>query len=185
MVVKLDELLTKPEYERDTTPEGIPDDPTPKALFGRGERLFREGKYEGAKAAYLQALEQDPELPFLAAGLFRCYFALGDYDNAYNQLENMLEEQKIAERDASIFRLLLDAGYDDAKVMKQHLNALKEECEARPLSWKPWLVYGIVLLDRKDYASALDAMQTWHDNVPGERDPLLLKFYELARERAS
>lgn len=185
LVVALDTLLSKEEYQRDTTPRGIPNDPSPKALFGRGERLFREGRYEEAKGAYLQALERDREIPFIAAGLFRCYFALGDYDNAYLQLEAMLKEQNIAERDASVFRLLLETGYDNKQPLKGHISALKEECAERPLSWKPWLVYGIVLLEQKDYGSALDALQTWYDNVTGQRDPVLEKFYDLAKQRAS
>ena len=184
-VLALDRLLQLGAYVNDVTPDGLPDDPSPSSLLGRADRAFKEGRYEDAKGAYLQAMEIDPTLPYLTLGLMRCYFALGDYDNAARQLQLMFTEQKIADKQPREFTLLLDAGYADQEQFELHLNALKQECEARPLSSTPWMLYGVILIARNKFNAARDALKIWHENVPGERDPIINKFYEYARKRAS
>src|SRR5690606_31949456 len=109
-VQAMDRLLQQAQYQADVTPEGLPDDPTPNVLRGRADREFRAGNYEAAKTAYLQALEADSTLPFLTVGLLRCYFALGDYDNAARQLSLLFIEQGMADKQPRDFALLLDAG---------------------------------------------------------------------------
>ncbi|MCB9894327.1 MAG: hypothetical protein H6839_07755 [Planctomycetes bacterium] len=184
-VLALDRLLEQDDYINDVTPEGMQDDPTPKSLLARADTAFRAGKYEESKAAYLQAMEADAKLPYLTLGLLRCYFALGDYDNAARQLEQLFIEQDMASKQAREFQLLLDAGYDDQDIFKQHIEALKRECDSRPLSSTPWMLYGVIQLARNDYAKARDALQVWHDNVPGQRDPIVEKLFEYARKKAS
>ena len=185
-VQALDRMLESDEFIQDVTPEGLPDDPSPKALLAKGDKSFRTGDYEGAKSFYLRAMEADPTLPFLNMGLVRCYFALGEYEDAVRQLQVLFAEQEMATREARDFQLALAAGYDDEEIFGKHLQALKDECEARPLSSKPWLLYGMALLNRSDFAGARDALKVWYENDTSKvRDPIALKFYEYARKRAS
>lgn len=181
----LDRILKLDEYQVDVTPGGIPDDPSPRVLMTRADVKFKEGDYDGAKTLYLRALEADRKLPFLNLSLMRVYFALGDYDNAYRQLEVLFTEQDMQTRPAQDFKLLLDAGYASSATFDAHIAALKTECEKRPLSTTPWLLYGVIQLTRGGHdVAARDALKTWHDNVRGERSAILLKMYELARRRA-
>lgn len=185
-VQAMDRLLQQAQYQADVTPEGLPDDPTPNVLRGRADREFRAGNYEASKTAYLQAMEADSTLPFLTAGLLRCYFALGDYDNAVRQLNLLFIEQGMKDKQPRDFALLLDAGYDSQEVFRSHLDALKAECDKRPLSSTPWLLYGVIQCTRNEFKAARDALQVWHDNdTSKQRDTILLKFYEYARKRAS
>ena len=184
----LDRILDMQDFQNDRTPDGVLDDPTPKALLGRADQLFRAGDYEGSKVAYLKAMEADRTLPFLTLGLMRCYFALGDYDNAVRQLQLLFEEQGMADKEPRDFVLLLDVGYDQPAKFSDHLARLKTECDDRPLSTTPWLLYGIIQLSRTnaDFNASRDAMQRWYDNDRSKvRDPILVKFYEYARKRAS
>lgn len=188
LVIELDRLLSQEDLQNDRTPDGVLDDPTPKALLGRADRLFRDGDYEGSKTAYLRAMEADPSLPFLTVGLMRCYFALGDYDNSVRQLQVLLKEQEMDRKEARDFVLLLDIGYDDPLKFSEHIAALKTECDERPLSTTPWLLYGVIQLTRTnaDYRAARDALKVWYDNDRSkERDQVLVKLYEYARKRAS
>ncbi|MCA8914548.1 MAG: tetratricopeptide repeat protein [Planctomycetes bacterium] len=184
-VIALDRLLELDDYINDKTPDGVPDDPTPKAQLAKADSAFRTGKYEEAKGAYLQAMEADSSLPYLTLGLMRCYFALGDYDNAAQQLKLLFTEQDMAGRQARELSLLLDAGYDDLDAFERHLAALKQECDDRPLSSTPWMLYGVIQLTRNEFTKARDALQVWHDNVPGTRDPIVEKLFEYARKKAS
>lgn len=185
-VQALDRLLQQAQYQSDVTPGGIPDDPSPTVLRGKADREFRAGNFDAAKAAYLQAMEADSTLPYLTAGLLRCYFALGDYDNAVRQLQLLFTEQGMAEKQTRDFSLLLEAGYDSQEVFRSHLDALIAECEMRPLSTTPWLLYGVIQCTRNEFKAARDALQIWYDNdTSKQRDPVLLKFYEYARKRAS
>lgn len=185
-VQAMDRLLQREDLQQDVTPDGIPDDPAPKALLGRADQAFRSGDYEAAKSNYLRAMEADPTLPYLTLGLLRCYFALADYDNAMRQLQILFTEQQMDKNEPRDFQLLVDAGYEDPEVFKQHLETLRQECNARPLSTTPWVLYGMVLLSRSDFSGARDALNIWHDNDTAKlRDPILLKFYEYARKRAS
>jgi tetratricopeptide (TPR) repeat protein len=188
LVIELDRILSREDYRNDRTPDGVFDDPSPRALMAQAGRLFQEGDYEGAKAGYLRAMEGDPALPYLTVSLLRCYFALGDYDNAVRQLRQLFNEQEMADKEPRDFVLLLDAGYTSADEFEKHLKALKQECDDRPLSTTPWLLYGVIQLTRTnaDPASARDALKVWHDNDRSrERDPILVKLYEYARKRAS
>lgn len=178
-------LLQKEEYARDVTADGIPDDLSAKALYGEGDSHFRNGRYEDARSAYLKAQERDRELPHVSAALFRCHFALGDYDGAYTQFQRMIEEQDTAETGAGAFQLLLKNSYGDNVAYESHLEALKNECARRELSWKPWLLYGVILVQDGNFEAALEALQTWRDNFKDEHDPVHMDFYELAKERAS
>lgn len=185
-VQALDRMLESDDFIQDVTPEGLPDDPSPKALLARGDRAFRSGQYEEAKSAYLQAMEADPTLPFLNMGLVRGYFALGEYEAAADQLQVLFKEQGMESKRARDFQLALAEGYDDDEVFSKHMKALKDECESRPLSSTPWMLYGMALLSRNDFTGARDALKIWHDNDTSKvRDPIVLKFYEYARKRAS
>jgi hypothetical protein len=184
-VLALDRLLQQAHFQSDVTPDGLPDDPTPNVLRGRADREFRAGNYEAAKTAYLQAMEADSTLPHLTAGLLRCYFALGDYDNAVRQLQLLFTEQGMKDKQPRDLSLLLEPGYDSQETFRKHLDALKAECDRRPLSSTPWLLYGVIQCTRNEFKAARDALQVWHDNdTSKQRDPILLKFYEYARKRA-
>ena len=188
LVLGLDKILDGEDFQNDRTPDGVLDDPSPKALLGKADMLFRQGDYDGSKVAYLKAMEADRTLPFLKLGLMRCYFALGDYDNAVRQLHLLFEEQDMANKEAREFVLLLDVGYDEPGLFEKHIEALKQECDDRPLSTTPWLLYGVIQLTRTnpDYVAARDALQTWHDNDRNKvRGVVMVKLYEYARKKAS
>lgn len=188
LVIELDRILSLENFQQDRTPDGVLDDPSPKALLGKADKLFRENDYEGSKVAYLKAMEADRTLPFLTVGLMRCYFALGDYDNALRQLNELLKDQEMADKEARDFVLLLDIGYEDPLKFEAHIANLKAECDDRPLSTTPWLLYGVIQLTRTnaDFNAARDALKVWYENDRSKvRDPILVKMYEYARKRAS
>lgn len=188
LVLEFDRILSMESFQNDRTPDGVMDDPSPKALLGRADKLFREGDYEASKTAYLKAMEADRTLPFLTLGLLRCYYALGDYDNAVRQLQQLFKEQEMEKKEARDFVLLLDIGYDDPAKFGDHIAMLKAECDDRPLSTTPWLLYGVIQLTRTnaDYQAARDALQVWYENDRSKtRDPVLVKLYEYARKKAS
>ncbi|MBZ0136547.1 MAG: hypothetical protein K8I27_09260 [Planctomycetes bacterium] len=188
LVLGFDRILAKESFQNDRTPDGVLDDPSPKALLGRADRLFRDGDYEGSRGAYLKAMEADPTLPFLTLGLLRCYFALGDYDSAARRLTDLFKEQEMEQKEARDFVLLLDVGYDNLQKFEEHVAALKQECDERLVSTTPWLLYGVIQLTRTNtnYVTARDALKVWYDNDRSKvRDPILVKLYEYARRRAS
>jgi tetratricopeptide (TPR) repeat protein len=186
MVLALERILESDDFLKDRTPDGIQDDPTPKSLMARADREFRAGDYQGALSTNLAAAEADPKLPYITAALLRCYFALADYDNAAAQLKLMLNEQKMSEREPREFQLPLEAGYDNIDTFRGHLEALKAECETRDINARRWMLYGVILLTRNDFNGARDALKEWHDlDTSKTRDPVMVKFYEYARKRAS
>jgi hypothetical protein len=101
-------------------------------------------------------------------------------------LKLLFNEQGMADKEARDFKLVLESGYDNAATFTAHLDALKAECQTRPLNDTRWMLYGVILLARNDYTGARDALQAWFDNDRSKtRDPVIVKFYEYARKRAS
>lgn len=186
VVQALGRILDGEGFQNDRTPDGIQDDPSAKALLGQADREFRSGNYEAAKSGYLAAAEADRTLPFMTVTLMRVHFALGDYDAATTQLKLLFTEQGMVEKDARDFKLALESGYDKVETFNKHLDALKAECETRSMNASRWMLYGMILLSRNDYNSARDALQSWYDlDTARTRDPVIVKFYEYARKRAS
>ena len=186
MVLALERILDGEDFQADRTPEGVQDDPSAKSLMAAADRDFRAGEYAAALSKFLAAAEADRKLPNMNLWLLRCYFALADYDHAAAQLKLLMAEQKMGEKEARDFRLPLDAGYDNAEAFATHLTALKTECETRQINATRWMLYGTILLARNEFTAARDALQEWYDlDTAKTRDPVIVKFYEYARKRAS
>jgi thioredoxin-like negative regulator of GroEL len=186
VVQALERILDGEGFQNDRTPDGIQDDLSAKALLGQADREFRAGNYSAALSGYLAAAEADRNLPFMTLTLMRCYFALGDYDNATAQLKLLFSEQGMAEKEARDFKLALESGYDNAETFNKQLAALKLDCETRNVNASRWMLYGVILLARNDYTAARDALQLWYDlDTAKTRDPVIVKFCEYARKRAS
>jgi tetratricopeptide (TPR) repeat protein len=183
MVQALDRLLQEDDFKNDVTPNGVPNDMSPRALQGKAAQLFKAADYEGARSHLLRALEADPALPHAQEDLLRCYFALGDYDAAARKLDDVFEARNLAKADVSAFRILIVEGYGDTSVFETHLKALRDKCDDKPLAWQPFLLLGVIEFDQRRYEQAAKALQKYHDMKPGERSAAALRLLEHARKR--
>ncbi|MBX3459603.1 MAG: hypothetical protein KF696_06500 [Planctomycetes bacterium] len=189
MVKALDRLLLEEGFRNDITPDGVPDEPTPRALQGQGDRAFKAGDWQGARRLYLRAAEADAGLPFLTVALLRCDFALGDYAGAYLRLVQLLDEQKVAGGDGRLQLPMVDA-YSDAAAYAAHLEALRKTCHEGganggiKLDAGAWALYGALRFAEGAFKDAAFALQKWRDFTP-DRQPNtgLLKLLETANRR--
>lgn len=189
MVKALDRLLSEDAFAGDVTPEGVPDEPSPRALIGQGDRAFKAGDWQGARRLYLRAAEADASLPFLTAALLRCDFALGDYAGAYLRLAQLLDDQKVAAGEGRLQLPMVDA-YGDATVYAEHLEALRKTCHEGgkdggiKLDAGVWALYGAIRFAEGGFKDAAFALQKWRDFTPdGQPGAGLLKLLETANKR--
>ncbi len=184
MVQALDRLLQEDALKNDVTPNGVPNDMSPRALQGKAAQLFKAADYEGARSHLLRALETEPALPHAQEDLLRCYFALGDYDAAARKLDDLFEARNLAKGDVANFRILIAEGYGDKSVFEAHLKALREKCDDKALAWQPFLLLGVIDFDQGRHKQAAEALQKYHDLKPGERSAGAIRLLEHARKRA-
>jgi tetratricopeptide (TPR) repeat protein len=183
MALSLDRILSGDDFERDVTPDGVPDDPSPSALFGRAQNNFRAGDYEQARNNLLRAAEADADLPFINESLFRVYFAMADYSNAVRVLERMLDELDDLRVNPRTFRVLVVDGYENRETFEEHLEELRDECVRRPLAAGPFLLLGVIEHDLGNLKQSYEALKRWYDIVPGERHSGAVRLYEEVRKR--
>jgi tetratricopeptide (TPR) repeat protein len=182
-VLALDRILSDPEFRGDAAPNGVRDDPTPRALMGHALQALRDGRFADARNYLLRAAEADPELPLVREYLLQAYFALGDLDNAVRtvrELLTVLEDTRVQPRG---FRAFATSDYFRSPEFRDHLAVLRAACEERPLSAGLFLLLGVLEHDRGNLAEAAEAMQRWHDNEPGRRADGPMRLYEDIRKR--
>jgi len=184
MLKTLSKILARDEFQRDATPPNVSDRPTAKTLLGLADTLFRRGEYEAAKTELLKALDTNPKEPRLAEALLRVYFALGDYTRAARQAEQLLADQKIAERSASDFEFSIDAGYDKREACNQHLDLLKTAAAERTSAADENLLLGVILYSRGQWKDAAAALSEWKAlSRARELNPAALKLLEAASKK--
>lgn len=105
-----------------------PDDPEFERWFEKGADLLDDGAYEQAVEAFSRAIELFPENPYTYANRARCYWALGEFDHAEDDLLQALR------RDASDMETFVCLGevltqnerYDEGiKVLHAAVSQLK------------------------------------------------------------
>jgi tetratricopeptide (TPR) repeat protein len=183
-VLALEALLLDDSFKNDATPNGVRDDPSPKALYGRAEQLFKAGDYAAARSALLQAAEVDPKLPYVHEALLRCTFALGDFTEAARKLVELLAAQSVATGDASKFRIHLADGYTDNAEFQRHVDELRKLCTDQSIAAAPFLLLGAIEFDQRRYREAAAALQKWSELQPGERSAAAMRLLEYARKNA-
>ncbi|MBK8205727.1 MAG: hypothetical protein IPK87_02915 [Planctomycetes bacterium] len=191
MVKALDRILAEEAYQNDVTPDGVPEDPSPRALQGQADKLFRAGDYAGARNAYLKAAEADAKLPYITLSLLRCAFALADYNDGYLRLVQLLDEQQAAMAEGKAFQLLVVDGYSSAQVYAGHLEALRKHCEQGgkdggiKLDAEAWALYGAVLIGESNFKPAATALANWKAFAPDRQlNSGLLRLLEYANKRS-
>ncbi|CAM6119274.1 unnamed protein product [Calypogeia fissa] len=65
-------------------------------LAKKGDRLLQQGQNKGAIYAFLQALQQNPDLMEVQFGIGRAFFAEGEYDKAITHLSLVVERSSFA-----------------------------------------------------------------------------------------
>ncbi|MCC7508834.1 MAG: hypothetical protein IT464_05635 [Planctomycetes bacterium] len=191
MVKSLDRILAEEAFLQDVTPDGVREDPSPRALQGQADKLFRAGDFEGARNAYLKAAEADAKLPYITLSLLRCAFALADYNDGYLRLVQLLDEQQAAMADGKAFQLLVVDGYASAQVYAGHLEALRKHCEQGgkdggiKLDAEAWALYGAVLIGESSFKPAATALANWKAFAPDRQlNSGLLRLLEYANKRS-
>lgn len=126
-----------------------------EALKLKGDILFRQGKADGALAAYRQATEKRPDFALAHAALMMALLQQGKVDEAGRQLEVM---KKSAAKSRTT--LMAEAGYwFEAKELKKAQEALQELLKGAPNDPGAVLLSGIVhyrlnsLVQAEDYLS--------------------------------
>lgn len=184
MLKALNRILARDEYQHDAMPPVINDRPTARTLVGLADTLFRRGEYEAARTELLKALDTNPREPRLAEALCRVYFALGDYERAARQLEQVLAEQKVAEKGASEFVFSMEAGYGRRDECDRHLAALKKAAQERTSAADEYLLLGAVLYGRGQWRDAAAALNEWKGlSRARELNAGVLKLLEAANKK--
>ncbi len=191
MVKALDRILAEDAFLQDVTPDGVPEDPSPRALQGQADKLFRAGDYQGARRAYLKAAEADAKLAYITLSLLRCAFALADYNDGYLRLVQLLDEQQAAMAEGKAFQLLVVDGYASAQVYAGHLEALRKHCEQGgkdggiKLDAEAWALYGAILMGESSFKPAAAALANWKAFAPDRQlNSGLLRLLEYANKRS-
>ncbi len=183
-LLEMSRLLALSKYQQDADVPKAPEVKEPRALLGDGEKLFREKNYEAARSKYLAAAEADPTLKDVQLCLLKVNFALGDYERAATQLEELFVIQNVEAQGADSFLLPLAGAYGETAEFTKHLASLVAACSARPLSDKPWLLLGAIQFGRRNYSDASDALQRYADNTTATPNTAAIKLLESSKKLA-
>lgn len=183
---ELNRLLGQARYDADAEVPRTPEAANPRIVLGEAERLFRDRQYEAARGKYLAAAELDPTLKDIPLCLLKVNFALADYERACAALEQLLAAQQIEALGAEAYSLPLAGAYADGAEFTRHFDTLRQTCEQRPLSDKPWLLLGAIQYARRSFAEARDALQRYSENTlaPAQPNGAALKLLESAKKLA-
>lgn len=134
---------------------------------GEGDTLFKLGKFEEARAAYLLAEQTNPENPMAQLGLARCAAAEGDTDAALAAYELARQrDPNLDEAYVEPVRLLLDENkVDEALAAAEAYAGIAPE--------KGGLLYAAVLLKAKRAPEATARLEALRETFPESPEVLL------------
>jgi tetratricopeptide (TPR) repeat protein len=120
-----------------------------------GDKLLKDGEYEGAKSAYQIAIECEPKLAIAHSGLARAYYQLQDYPAALASCNLAIEYDLNCAVDYYYQRALIAYALGDyAVVLADCDRVLTQVPDYDPARW----LLTIALVKAKDYRMAISKL---------------------------
>jgi tetratricopeptide (TPR) repeat protein len=166
---------SQPYQERESTPESTEIDPLQVAYanFMRANLYAHEERYEEARSLLQQAIDHDPDSPFLYRKMAEVLMALKSYDEATLYAQNAVER---APGDIEGRLLLAEiytlGGNDDAAILEY-----EEVLKIDPQQKRVALVLISVLIKQKQFQSALHHLDKLIEDDPS----LVIAYYYRGR----
>lgn len=123
--------------------------------FQAGIKLFKEGKYEEAAAAFQRASEKEPSEPIYYNNMGESYIKLGKYDEAIQAFKKMLEIQP----ESYTANKKLGELYGQKKQYEAAIPYYRKAVELSPQDPVAFYDLGACLINIRQYEPALEALQ--------------------------
>ena len=146
---------------------------TAEDYFEQGKALYEEGEYEGAEAAYRQAVELDKNHVEAWVGLGSVYWKM----KAYEQAEEACQRAIAIDAGHAFAWYRLGTVYDDLKQYGRAIEAYQQAIQLDPQFAYPWYGLGIIHMYQKQYGKAIEAYQKTIQLNP----EFAAAFYELGK----
>ena len=140
---------------------------TLQGLLGRGDELYKEGKYAEARAEYEKVLAARPDLVMVHRSIALTYGREHDYPNALKELDAVLEKEP---NQGQLLQLAVDAALQmgDAQRATQYLSRIDPASLADPIAA---VNIAITALNKNQPSVAVQALDPMVARFPQAPDP--------------
>ena len=142
----------------------VPASEAAAAYYNLGNAYSELGRHQDAAAAFIKALELDPELMSAGFNLARVYIILGNYDQSLEQLDELLAEdpsnRSVLETKAWVFHMK----GDDETALQIYNSVLDEFSGSRNSLYNA----GVLSAENGEFSSALEKFEKFYQLYPDE-----------------